>query len=206
MQRSCCATRSGFAGVASVCGYSTWPAPQPGAIEPERRHVKHCWQRCGYVKVHITVDSFSALFAPVFKLAGYRAPSQERQWDEGHGSVTVVLYCKISPKYPDLLKVEEDGNRREVGLKDMVGMAASEGYDVVVTAVMKRKLSRCSGNSRFCYTYHQLYFRQITAKRPGGAIKATTALSREPGHSTQPSKPYRGRQDEIPCNSLPLCA
>jgi hypothetical protein len=45
MQTSYFATRRGFAGVASVCESTKWPAPHPGAIKPERCITCECFLR-----------------------------------------------------------------------------------------------------------------------------------------------------------------
>jgi hypothetical protein len=97
----------------------------------------------GYSKLHVPVDSPSTLFAPVFELAGYRGPSRvERHWEE-YGETVTAVYCNIYPKYPAVWRVVKDGKRKEVGLKDMVDMAAFEGYDLVITVIMKFNVSRC---------------------------------------------------------------
>jgi hypothetical protein len=85
-------------------------------------------------------------------MAGYKAPVQvEREWEEEYGEVTAV-YCDVSPKYPSTLMTMKGGKRKEVGLKDIVDITASTGYDLAFTAILKSKISECSENGRFSYT------------------------------------------------------
>jgi hypothetical protein len=120
--------------------------------------------------MHIPLGSFSKLFAPVFKLTGYRPPSRVERGLETNEGMLTTTYCNISPKYPSTLLTIDGGKRRERGLKEMVDMVASSGHDLVVNALLKCKVAedaqrhdsllcvRCIG----LYIFHAYFYIFIT--------------------------------------------
>jgi hypothetical protein len=132
----------------SMCQYKDESGTVCGFVE-----VPDCIIECRSESMYATKQVKSSLFNPSFMLPGYRAPQHVvREWALEDGSMDHVTYCNISPKYPPTLLTKVDGALKEVSMKEAVSLASNSGHDLVINAILKCKVSRCTENGRFTYT------------------------------------------------------